>query len=732
VTTRRDFLRITALAGGGLVLGFRIGASDAGAAEGKRLAEPFRPNAHVRIDLDGRVTLVVDKTEMGQGVRTSLAKLLAEELDVELEGVALEQASPGPDFTSLGTGGSSSLMRSWDPLRRAGAAARVMLVAAAAERWGLAPERCRTGSGRVLGPDGRSLGYGELAGAAARQPVPRDPPLKKASERRLVGRSARRLDGPAMVTGRAVYGLDVRRPGMLHAVVARSPGLGGTLRSFDAARALALPGVQACLRIPSGVAVVATSTWAALSGRRALAVDWAPGEHAEFSSADHLKRLEAAAGERGITTRKDGAGRAALAGAKRRHHALYVYPFAAHAAIEPVCSTAHVTRGRCEIWTPTQTPNGVQRHVAKALDLDPSAVTVHVTLVGGGFGRRLGTDFDLEAVEIARRVEAPVQLAWTREDDLVHGYFQAAAAHRLEAGLDARGRVVAWDHRKASTPHNARSRPKPEELASPEYLADSSWGVTDNPYSVPALETSYRVVEAPVPIGPWRSVYAPSSVFARESFVDELAVEAGRDPLDLRLELLGAGSAAVPAIAEPGGVRMDRRRLRRVLETVAEKAGWKRPLPPDRARGLAAEVFHTETYVAYVVEVSLRRGARPAELPFVVERVVAAVDCGVVVDPDGVAQQVESGVLWSLSNAIGATTFAGGRAREANFDRFRIAAFADRPGSIETHLVPNDDERPHGLGEPVVNPFAPALTSALARLLGRRLRRLPLTAADFA
>lgn len=731
MTTRREFLRITALAGGGLLLGLRLGVPDAEASEGAP-ATPFRPNAYLRIDPDGRVTLVVDKTEMGQGVRTSLAKLLADELDVELEGVTLEQASPGPEFGSLGTGGSSSLMRSWDPLRRAGATARAMLVAAAAERWGVPPARCRTEAGRVLGPKGKALGYGELAAAAARKPVPEDPPLKKASERRLVGRSARRLDGPAIVTGRAVYGLDVRLPGMLHAVVARAPVLGGTLRSFDAAKALALPGVRACLRIPSGVAVVAASTWAALEGRKALALDWEPGEHAGFSSADHLRRLEAAAGEPGVTTRKDGAGRAALEKAARRHDALYLYPFAAHAAIEPVCSTAHVAGGRCEVWTPSQTPNGVHRSVAKALGLDPSAVTVHVTLVGGGFGRRLGTDFDLEAVEIARQVEAPVQLAWTREDDLVHGYFQAASAHRLEAGLDAKGRVVAWDHRKASTPHNARSRPTPEQLASPEYLAGASWGVTDNPYFVPAFETSYRAVDAPVPIGPWRSVYAPSSVFARESFVDELAVETGRDPLDLRLELLGAKDPSVPAVAEPGGVKMDRRRLRRVLETVAEKAGWQRPLPAGRARGLAAEVFHTETYVAYVVEVSRRRGARPAELPFVVERVVAAVDCGVVVDPGGVAQQVESGVLWSLSNAIGATTFEGGRARESSFDRFRIATFAERPGAIETHLVPNDDERPHGLGEPVVNPFAPALTNALARLVGKRLRRLPLAAADFA
>lgn len=729
MTTRRDFLRLSALAGGGLLVGFRVAAAETAAAAS---TAPFHPNAWLRIEADGRVVLIVGKSEMGQGVRTALAKLTAEELDVDLAQVTLEQASPSPVYDDLGTGGSSSLMDSWDPLRRAGATARTMLIAAAAARWGVAADLCATEPGAVVGPGGRRAPYADLAAEAARQPLPEAPRYRPVAERRLVGRATPRLDGPAIVSGRAVYGLDVRRPGMLHAVVARPPRFGGTLRRFDPAPALARPGVRACLRIPTGVAVVAESTWAALEGRRALAVEWQEGAGAGFSSAEHQRALAAAAEEPGVTTRREGRGRAALAAAAKRQHALYLYPFAAHAGIEPVSSTARVSGGRCEIWTATQTPNAVQALCARALGLEPAAVAVHVERIGGGFGRRLGVDFDLEAIEVARQLDAPVQLVWTREDDLAHGYFQAASAHRLEAGLDARGRVVAWDHRKASTPHNARRKPTAEQLASAEYLAGSSWGVTDNPYFVPDLETSYRVVEAPVPIGPWRSVFAPSSVFARESFVDELAAAAGRDPLALRLELLGAGDPTVPAVAEPGGVRMDRRRLIRVLETLAGRAGWGTPLPAGRARGLAAEVFHTETYVAYVVEVARRPSPRPGELPFSVERVVAAVDCGVVVDPDGVAQQVESGVLWSLSNALGETTFEAGRARETNFDRFRIARFGDTPRSIETHLVDSGDERPHGLGEPVVNPFAPALANALAALTGRRFRRLPLRSSDFA
>lgn len=729
MTTRRDFLRLSALAGGGLLIGFRLDAEGAGASAA---AGAFRPNSWLRVEADGRVVLIVGRSEMGQGVRTALAKITAEELDVDLDRVALEQASPSPEYDDLGTGGSSSVMEGWDPLRRAGATARAMLIAAAAARWGVDAAACRTASGAVLGPGGRRADYSELAADAARQPVAEAPPFKPTVERRLIGRATPRLDGPAIVTGRAVYGLDVRPPGMLFAVVARPPRFGGSVRSFDAAAALARPGVRACFQIPTGIAVVADSTWAALEGRRALAVVWTDGAGAAFSSDAHARQLAAAAEEPGITTRRDGRGRAGLESAASRLRALYLYPFAAHAGLEPVNSTAHVAGGRCEIWAATQTPNAVQTQCARALGLEPAAVTVHVELVGGGFGRRLGVDFNLESVEVARRVEAPVQLVWTREDDLVHGYFQAASAHRLEAGLDARGRVVAWDHRKVSTPHNARRKPTAEQLASPEYLAGSSWGVTDNPYFVPDFETSYRVVEAPVPIGPWRSVFAPSSVFARESFVDELAERAGRDPLALRFELLGAGDPSIPAVAEPGGVRMDRRRLGTVLETVAAKAGWATPLPAGRARGLAAEVFHTGTYVAYVVEVAARATARPGVLPFAIERVVAAVDCGVAIDPDGIAQQVESGVLWSLSNALGETTFEGGRARETNFDRFRVATLADTPRAIEVHLVASDDDRPHGLGEPVVNPLAPALTNALFRLTGRRFRRLPLRPGDFA
>jgi isoquinoline 1-oxidoreductase beta subunit len=726
--TRRAFVQVMAAAGGGLALGVRTAGARGAAAPG------FHPSVWLGIDRQGTIVARVGKSEMGQGVRTSLPMILAEELDADLASVTIEQASPGPGFDALGTGGSGSLMRSWDALRQAGAAARQMLVAAAAQRLGVAAGALETDAGFVRHPpSGRRLSYGELAADAARQPVPERPALKPRASFRLIGRPVKRLDGPDLVTGRARFGLDVRPRGLLRALVARPPRLGAKLVSFDAAAAKRVRGVRRVIEIPSGVAVVADDTWAALKGREALRLVWSDSPHASFDSDEHLRGLEEAVARPGITIRKDGAGRAALAGAARRLEAVYLYPFGAHASVEPVSCTALVERRRCTIWSPSQTPNAVQRLATELLGLPASAVKVHVTLLGGGFGRRLGVDFDREALEVARRVAGtPVQLVWSREDDMRHGYFQAASAHRLAAGIDAAGRVVAWEHRKASTPHNARRVPTDEEKRSPDSVRGWAWGVYDSPYHVPAAEMSYAVVDAPVPIGPWRSVFSPSSVFAREGFVDEIAVATGKDPLRLRLELLGAGDPSVPAIYTIDGEKIDRARLRRVLETVAEKAGWGTPPRPGTARGLACNVFHTETYIAYVVEVALRRGAGAADLPFSVERVVCAMDCGLVVNPAGVAQQVESGVLWSLSNMKSAITVRSGAIVEGTYQEFPVAMIHETPAVIETHLVDSGDERPHGIGEPVVCPLAPAVASALSRLTGKRVRRLPVRAADLA
>jgi CO/xanthine dehydrogenase Mo-binding subunit len=412
-----------------------------------------------------------------------------------------------------------------------------------------------------------------------------------------------------------------------------------------------------------------------------------------------MKVLERAVEKPALVIRKDGEGRAAFEKVKRTIEATYSYPFAAHASLEPVNCTALVTEEKATIWSPTQTPNGVHGAAAQILGLPETAVTVNVMLLGGGFGRRLGVDFDREAIEIAKQVKGiPVQLVWTRDDDMRHGYFQAASVHRLAAGLDDGNKVVAWEHRKASTPHNARRQPTAADKVDPKVVGGWAWGVNDAPYAFAAAEMSYAVVEAPVPIGPWRSVFSPPSVFARECFLDEIAVETGQDPFALRLALLPEG------------------RMRKVLETLAAKSGWNTPLPKGRARGMACNVFHTETYIGYVVEVSL---------PFNVERVVCVLDCGLAINPLGVAQQVESGVLWSLSNMKSEITVKNGAVEQGFYSDFPVAMIGDTPRVIETHIVPSDDERPHGLGEPTVCPFAPAVANALSRLKGARVRKLP-------
>ncbi|MBK5259629.1 MAG: xanthine dehydrogenase family protein molybdopterin-binding subunit [Thermoanaerobaculia bacterium] len=717
-TDRRTFIQLCAATSGALVLGVDF----AEAAE--ETAKPFEPNAWLRIEPDGRIVMKVGKSEMGQGVRTSLPMILAEELDVAVESIYIEQASPGPSFKGLGTGGSGSIMGQWMRLRPAGAAARAMLVAAAAERWGVSASTLQTSNGAVVdGPTKRRATYAELASDAAKQPVPEKPQLKDRKSYRIVGTSRKRTDGPDIVTGRARYGIDVRVPGMLYAVVARAPQWGSKVESFDATAAKKVSGVRHVLQIPNGVAVVADNTWAAMRGREALRVNWTVSPHASFDSVEHMKALERAIEKPALTIRKDAEGRAAFEKVKKTYEATYSYPFAAHAALEPLNCTVFVGEGKATVWSPTQTPNGVHAAATQVLGLPESAITVNVMLIGGGFGRRLGVDFDREALEIAKLVKGtPVQLVWSREDDMRHGYFQAASVHRLAAGFDDEERLVAWEHRKASTPHNARSVPTKDDKVNPETVRGWAWGVYDMPYFIASAEMSYAVVDAPVPIGPWRAVFSPPSVFARECFIDEIAQETKRDPLKLRLTLLGADDPSVSPIFDVADEHIDRRRLRKVLETVAEKSGWATPVAAGRARGIACNVFHTETYIAYVVEVSLKKAGA---MPFRVERVVCALDCGVAVNPLGVAQQVESGVIWSLSNMKSEITVRNGSVQQGFYTDFPVVMIDETPMSIETHIVASDDDRPHGLGEPAVCPFAPAVVNALSRLTGKRIRSLP-------
>ncbi len=732
MTDRRTFLKLMAAGSGALLIGVDLACASGGGSDAGGTS--FEPSAWLRVDGDGSVLIRVGKSEMGQGVRTSLPMVVAEEMDADFDRVRIEQASPGPDFTNLGTGGSYSLMGSWDALRHAGALARVLLVAAAAARWDVPPGSCRTEAGAVIHPpSGRRLSYGELAGEAAGRPVPEEVPLKPRSAYTLIGTPRGRIDAPDIVAGRTRYGLDVRVPGMLYAAVARSPALGGTVASVDEAGARRVPGVRDVVRIDAGVAVVGESTWAALRGRDALRVTWSRGPGGDFDTDAHREALRRAVGSPGVTIRRDGRGRDGFAGAARTVEAEYEYPFEAHAPLEPMNATAHLKAdGTCEVWSPSQTPNTVQAAAAKLLGIPKERVAVHVTLIGGGFGRRLNWDFDTEALQLAAALpDTPVQVVWSREDDMRYGHFQAASAHRLRAGLDAAGRVTVWEHREASSMHNTRGAdPSKIDTSDPDRVRGSAWSVYDTPYHVPDFEATYRHVPVPVKIGPWRAVFSPPAVFARECFVDEVAGAAGRDPIELRLAMLGAGPGPVPPTYEIEDEVIDRGRLRAVIERVRDASGWDAPVPAGHALGMAANFFHTETHIAYVVEVSLRPEAPEGSLPFRVHRVVCALDCGLLVNPLGARQQVESGVIWSLSNMKTEMTWRDGVPRQATYGDFRVVMLDEAPDRVETHFVDSGRDAPNGLGEPVVCPVAPAVANALYRLTGRRIRRLPVLRAD--
>jgi isoquinoline 1-oxidoreductase beta subunit len=604
-------------------------------------------------------------------------------------------------------------------LREAGAAARDLLMRAASARWKVDITSCHATNGGVLhNPSGRRLGYGELVADAAKLPLPVIVGLKLPGNYKLIGHATPRIDGRDIVTGQARYGIDVKIPGMLHASLERPPWTGAKPKSMREEKARAVAGVRSVIKISQGIAVVADTTWAAMKGRTALAVEWDDPPPDAFDSDSHAKRLEAASREKGFGTRKEEPSPDTDA-VTRTIEAIYHYPFYAHAALETMNCIADVQENRCTIWAPTQAPNRLQKRVAELLGLAPDKVDVHVTMMGGGFGRRLAVDYALEAAEISRAAKAPVQILWSRPDDMKHGHFQAASAHRLSAGFDAQGKPVAWKHTKAGSFHNI-SPLDPNEPQDIAWYQDWSWGVYDVPYAFPAIETAYVTVDLPVKHGPWRSVFSPSSVFARESFFDEVAHARGTDPLAFRLELLKG-----PDVVKAGRTTIDRRRLRHVLEVVRDKSGWGKPVPDRHGRGVACNAYFGHTYIAYVADVAVDKEGNVR-----VERVVAAVDCGLVVNPTGVEQQVEGGIIWGISSALkGEITFRGGAAQQGTFADFGVARMRDTP-AIEVHIVNAGAPEPFGMGEPPVPPIAPAITNAIFAATGKRVRHLPVRPVD--
>lgn len=715
--SRRDVLKWGAVGGAALTLGIigRERIVDLGDDDAPGSVDL---NDWIRIDTTGTVTITAAKCEMGQGVRTALPMIVADELGADWGRVRVEQARPSDRFPRMGTAGSGSVRDSWEPLRTVAAAAREMLVSAAAARWQVAVQECEAEGGEVRHrASRRRAAFGELVAAAAALPVPTDPVLKPLSALHLVGSRVKRVDGPLIVRGCAEFGSDVRIPDMRYAAVARSPRLGGVVRRVDDSAARAVPGVLDVLRVPFGVAVIADHTWSALQGRDALKITWDETRALDRGSQDFLAELESAL-PRGKRARSEGSAVGpALARATTRLEHRYRSPFQAHATLESMNCTVRLHERGCELWVGTQVPNGVQSRVARQLGLQPDQVIVHVPLMGGGFGRRLAIDYAIDAIEVARAARVPVQVVWSREDDFRHAYYHPAQVDHLSAGLDPEAGVTAWHHRVAAY-HLSQFGPYDPDF---DPAADGDpWGGYDTPYRFPALAVDLALLEAPVPTGSWRSVGYPATVFARESFLDEVAVALRRDPVALRMELLPSpGSHARAGRVLPNGDR-----LRHVLRLAAEHAGWDRPFPIVRGdrrwgRGVAVNSYHDQTMVAQVAEVSVGAAG-----DIRVHRVVCAMDCGIAVNPLGIEGQVESGVVWGLSAALRTQLrFERGRVMESNFHDFPVLRLDESP-RVEVHLAPSDLP-PMGVGEQPVPPVAPAVMNAVYAATGVRVRELP-------
>ena len=703
---RRDFLHVTGTLTAGLVIGFRI--------PDRRGAVPFVPNAWLQVGTDDVVTLTVDKSEMGEGNHTALAMLIAEELDADWTKVKIGPVPENPAGWSrrMSTGGSTSVRTSWDILRKAGATARAMLVAAAAQTWDADPTACRTQNGTVThsGTNHR-LTYGQLAQKAATLPVPANPPLKDPNDFRLLGKPTHRLDTPSKVNGTAQFGIDVRMPGMLVASIERSPVFGGKVKSFDATGAKAMPGVRHVVQLEStpwmgtgawgvgtasGVAVVADTYWQAVEGRRALQITWDEGPNASLG--DIPAKLAALARGEGVTARKDGDTAAALPAAAKKIEAVYEVPFLHHATMEPMNCTAHARADGCDVWAPTQNQTRAQEVAAEAAGLPKEKVRIHTTLLGGGFGRRLESDFVAEAVQLSKAVGAPVKVIWSREDDTKHGFYRPATYNHLAAGLDAQNKPIAWVHQLVAPPILLKFGPLQNGID--RTLID---GAADIPYAFPNVFVNQVAAELPaIPLGFWRSVGASQNAFVVECFMDEVAAAAGRDPYELRRELLQA-----------------KPRHLRTLELAATKAGWGSPLPPGHGRGIAVAEWEP-TVCAEVAEVSVAPDGTVR-----VHRVVCAVDCGPVVNPDTLEAQMQGGVVFGLSAALyGEITIENGRVKQGNFNDYPVLRIPEMP-VVEVHIVASTDAL-GGIGEPSVPPTAPAVCNAIFAATGKRIRRLPI------
>jgi isoquinoline 1-oxidoreductase subunit beta len=702
-TSRRSFLKTSALASGGLLLGVSVpGLRDAQAA-----GTLHTPNAWVHISDDNTITLISARSEMGQGVYTSMPMLIAEELGVDIHKIKVAIAPPdtkaygnallgGPQLT----GGSTSVRDGWEKLRVAGAQVREMLASAAAARWKVDRDQVKMGNGIATGPGGKKATFGELAEAASTMPVPEKPPLKDPKDFRIVGKRTRRLDTPMKVNGTARFGIDVKVPGMVYAALEQPPVIGGSVRSFDASAAKGMPGVIDVVQIPDGVAVVADSWWRANKARKALKIDWDDGPGGNINNAAMLEGIRAASGTgKKLEIKKAGDAQGVIAGSQNIVKREYVSQMLSHSPLEPMNFTASWQDGKVMLIGPTQWQDGAQGAVAKALGVDLQNVSLETTFLGGGFGRRIDLDFIVQAAQISKAVNKPVKLLWSREDDMTHDFYRPMAVHQLTAAMAPDGKPKAMTFQLTSQSITGRVFGLPPEVQDP-LMTEAALA----PYSIPSTQHDVVKHDSGLRVGYWRSVSHVLNAFANESFIDELAKEAGQDPVAYRMAMLEG---------QP--------RFANVLKIATDKAGWGKPLPAGRARGVALMEGY-DTYMAQVAEISLNPDGSVR-----VHRVTVAADLGRMVNPDTVEAQIQSGIIFGMGPALmQEITVDNGRVQQTNFNTFPLVRMNQAP-VIDITLV-ESTEKPGGIGEPATAVIVPAIANAVATLTGKRVRKLPMTA----
>ena len=705
-TNRRDFLKTTGAVGGGLMMGVTLPMLGSGPAQAAGTL--YTPNAWVHIADDNTITLLSARSEMGQGVYTSMPMLIAEELNVDLKKIKVAIAPPGAAYTNalLGaqiTGGSTSIRDGWEKLRVAGAQVREMLVAAAATRWNVPASSLKAANGVVSG-GGKSATYGELAADASKLPVPDKPKLKDPKDFKIVGRDTKRLDTPSKVFGAAEYGIDVSLPGMLYASVEQCAVIGGKVKSFDATKAKSMPGVVDVVQITDGIAVVAKSYWQAKSAREKVTVEWDEGAGAALSSASMMAGIRAASdtGKVLVIGKPVGNVADAMKGAAKVVKAEYTLPLQAHAPMEPMNFTADWNNGKPLMIGPTQFQQGAQGAVAAALGVKPEDITLKTTFLGGGFGRRLELDFVVQAAQISKAVGKPVKVLWTREDDMTHDFYRPQSLNQLEAGVDAAGNPVALKFKVTSQSVTQRAFGLPKDTLDP-FMAEAAVAA----YAIPNTQHDLVINDTGHRVGYWRAVSHNMNAFANESFMDELAANAGKDPYEYRMALL-----------------KDKPRFANVLKLAAEKSGWGTKLPAGRGRGIALMEGY-DTYMAQVAEISVTNGK------IKVHRVVVAADLGHMVNPDTVRAQIQSSVIFGMGASLKSKiTVDKGRVQQTNFDTFEVVRMNEAP-QIDTYLV-TSTEKPGGIGEPATALVGPAIANAVFAINGKRVRTLPITADEIA